>query len=321
MTKLKDKVTNALNETRMLILGAQVLLGFQVNAAFRPRFDQISAQGRTLDLLGMALMMTVVALLIAPGPYHRIVEDGRDSPGIHRFATQMAEWAPVPFTLAIGLDVFIVAEIQFDTRSAVIAGAGFVAFCALIWYGLGLARRWQQGGTMASTADHDTATSLSEKLKTLLTESRVILPGAQALLGFQFAAFLSAGFEHLPETAKLAHFAALIAIAVATILLVAPAAYHRLAADGEDRPDVLRFGNAVVLSALPPLAAGLAAEFYVVGRKVGYGAQAAAIAAGVALAGFMALWFLYPLLMRGARHLAANRRLPGKARHESSQQL
>ena len=38
MAILKDKVTNALDETRMLIPGAQVLLGFQVNATFRPRF-------------------------------------------------------------------------------------------------------------------------------------------------------------------------------------------------------------------------------------------------------------------------------------------
>ena len=36
MTKLADQVENALNETRMLILGAQVLLGFQFQGAFQP---------------------------------------------------------------------------------------------------------------------------------------------------------------------------------------------------------------------------------------------------------------------------------------------
>src|SRR4051794_37432639 len=42
MTELKQKVTNALNETRMLVLGAQILIGFQFQAAFREGFAKLS---------------------------------------------------------------------------------------------------------------------------------------------------------------------------------------------------------------------------------------------------------------------------------------
>src|SRR2546423_1127583 len=41
VTDLGDKVENALNETRMLILGSQVLLGFQYQGVFQPGFQKL----------------------------------------------------------------------------------------------------------------------------------------------------------------------------------------------------------------------------------------------------------------------------------------
>ena len=43
-------------------------------------------------------------------------------------------------------------------------------------------------------------TPLKEKIKTLSTEIRLVLPSAQALLGFQFSAVLSEAFGRLPAT-------------------------------------------------------------------------------------------------------------------------
>ena len=40
--KLDRKVKTALNETRLLILGAQVLLGFQFEAFFQDGFSELS---------------------------------------------------------------------------------------------------------------------------------------------------------------------------------------------------------------------------------------------------------------------------------------
>jgi len=83
MAKLKDKVTNALNETRILILGAQILLGFQFSAAFQPGIKCLPAHARALDLAAMVLMMLAVALLIAPSAFHRLAEGGHDSARVH----------------------------------------------------------------------------------------------------------------------------------------------------------------------------------------------------------------------------------------------
>src|SRR6185312_14181029 len=108
-------------------------------------------------------------------------------------------------------------------------------------------------------------------------------------------------FEYLPPQAKLVHLGCLACVALSVLLLMAPAAYHRLAAGGEDRPDVEHFSNTVVLASLLPLALGLSGEFYVVFRKVGDADGPAIAAMLVALALFLGLWFAYPLLTRARR--------------------
>ena len=48
----------------MLILGAQILLGFQFREVFSEAFEQLPAASRQLDAIGLGLMVLVVALLI-----------------------------------------------------------------------------------------------------------------------------------------------------------------------------------------------------------------------------------------------------------------
>ena len=77
-------------------------------------------------------------------------------------------------------------------------------------------------------------TPLATKIEQMLTEARVIIPGCQALLGFQFVVMLTHGFDELPAGAKIVHAAALCFVTVATILLMTPAALHRQAFGGND---------------------------------------------------------------------------------------
>ena len=77
-----------------------------------------------------------------------------------------------------------------------------------------------------------TETPLGTKIEQLLTEARVIIPGAQALFGFQFVAMLTAGFDRLPQASKVMHALALGLIAINIVLLMMPAALHRLSYGG-----------------------------------------------------------------------------------------
>ena len=66
MTPLPHKVQHVLDESRLLIIGAQVLLGFQSRAAFEPGFERLSRAAQYLNLGALGLMLAAVALLIAP---------------------------------------------------------------------------------------------------------------------------------------------------------------------------------------------------------------------------------------------------------------
>ena len=81
---LPQKVKTALDETRMLILGAQILLGFELRGAFQDGFESLPAHSRYLEAISLGFMVCAVALLIAPGPYHRIVEQGDGMPASRR---------------------------------------------------------------------------------------------------------------------------------------------------------------------------------------------------------------------------------------------
>jgi hypothetical protein len=129
----------------------------------------------------------------------------------------------------------------------------------------------------------------------MLTEARVILPGAQALFGFQLAIVFTRSFVDLPAVSMIVHAASLLLVTLTVVLLMAPAAYHRLVYDGEASADMYRVGSALVTAATIPLALGLAGDTYVVMSKIT--SQAIAVAAAIwAFILLIGLWHAYPLV-------------------------
>jgi hypothetical protein len=87
-------------------------------------------------------------------------------------------------------------------------------------------------------------------------------------------------------------------ISLSVILLIAPAAYHRIVEDGENTERLHRFASRAILAALVPLGLALALDIYVVVQKVsGSEIGAAGAAAGMLLL-FYGLWFGYTLYRR-----------------------
>jgi Family of unknown function (DUF6328) len=76
---LSKKVKVGLDETRILILGSQILLGFQFQAAFRPTFETLPFHDRLIWLAAIGAITLTVALLITPSVQHRTVEGGQDT--------------------------------------------------------------------------------------------------------------------------------------------------------------------------------------------------------------------------------------------------
>ena len=309
MAKIKDKVQNALDEVRILILGSQVLLGFQFHSVFEKGFETLPEPAQYLKLTALGLMTLAVGLLMAPGAYHQIVEDGEDSQGVHRFTTGIAEMALLPFALGFGIDIFVAAEKLMNQTLAVVAGLLMMLTALFFWYGLEAMHKVKYEPEITEKREmekqqakkEEGGTKIKDKIKHVLTEARVVLPGAQTMLGFQFITFLMESFDKLPDSSRYIHFASLAMVALSIVLLMTPAAYHRIVERGEETSHFHRFASRVLLAAMVPLALGLSGDFFIVTRKV---TESTALAAGLALALlglFYGLWFGVTAYRRGQR--------------------
>jgi hypothetical protein len=134
----------------------------------------------------------------------------------------------------------------------------------------------------------------------VLEECRMVLPGIQALFGFQLIAVFSDGFSASLSAAEQAlHLAAIVLVVSAIALVMAPAALHRQSAQYVVTERFVWLSSRLVLAGMLPLALGLCADLYLVGRVIlGSPAGALALAAAV-LALIVALWVVLP---RRERH-------------------
>jgi hypothetical protein len=307
MAKLKDKIQNALNECRMLVLGAQVLLGFQFRSAFEPGFNKLSPSAQYLKLSGLALMLIVIGLLLAPGAHHRIADDGEDTQRQHRFTTLIMDWALLPFACAIGIDLYVAFSQTFGQTEGRVAGVAGILFALFFWYGLEFMRKAghrhtkmekQEMGQQEKSGSESGGSQVKDKIKHVLTEARVVLPGAQALLGFQLITMFTEAFEKLPASSKYVHLASLSLVAVSIVLLMTPAAYHRIVEEGEETEHFHRFASRVLIASMIPLALGICGDYFVVMRKVIVSSTYSIISASLMLIFFYSLWFGLTLYRR-----------------------
>ena len=293
-----DSTKAALNDARTLMLGSQILFGFQLQAPFQNAFEALSETERAVELVLVPLMVGVIGLLIAPSARHRLVEQGGKSRELENFITGVSAAVIPLFALALAFDLFIAG-----TRIAgFVAGVlcGLVGFAATLAVCGALSGRWSMPRRVAVDKQD---TPLDMRVQYVLTEARVILPGAQALLGFQLAILLTQGFMQLDGGERIVHGIAIACVALATAFLMAPAAQHRLIYGGENRPDFYRSANRHLLVASVFLAAGIAADAHVVAMKIAESRAVALAVSVVSAAMLFGLWHVWPLLAR--RHLGS----------------
>ena len=301
---LADKLKIALDESRLLILGAQVVFGCQFQMAFQERFKDAPFDSQAVHGVGLLALMLTVGLLITPSMTHLVAYRGEDRTGALRVASKCAGLAGAPMTLGLGATTFVVFESLFNRNVGILTGLTFAIVAFLFLYALGLVLRTGHKGQMPPP---EKQTLLKNKIEQLLTEARVIIPGAQALLGFQFVVVFVRSFAELPGWIKMTHAVALAAIALSVVLLMTPAALHRIAYDGENSSSFFRIGSALVVAAAFPLAVGIAADICVVGFKITGGTQLAPLIGCLSLAMLLMFWFIYPLWLRHARRTSFQR--------------
>lgn len=138
---------------------------------------------------------------------------------------------------------------------------------------------------------------LTRNVNELLGELRIAQASVQILFGFLLAVVFTSQFRQSSGFEQSLHMAAVLLAVVASALLTAPAAWHRVLFRAGRRYEILRLGNRVVLVGLVCLALAMTATVSLL-AKVVFG-WIAMTAIGVLSGGlFAALWFVGPLRLR-----------------------
>jgi uncharacterized protein DUF6328 len=138
---------------------------------------------------------------------------------------------------------------------------------------------------------------LNRELIELLNELRVALPGVQVLFGFLLTVPFTQRFERLSDGTVDIYFVAVLASVTASILLIAPAAHHRLRFRMGSKEQMIRVATVSALLGTGALAVALAAAAYVVAEMV-YGSGAAQVTGACVAGGAGLVWFVVPLFYR-----------------------
>jgi hypothetical protein len=140
--------------------------------------------------------------------------------------------------------------------------------------------------------------SLKDQAQNIHEEARMVLPGVQALFGFQLIAVFNQRFSDLTAIDQQVHLCALLLVAIAVGLIMTPAAYHRVCEpDGVSRY-FTRMSSRLIAGAMVPLAIAVALDVYIVARMVEFAAGAAAVFAAVVLLMLASLWLAFPMWHR-----------------------
>jgi predicted lysophospholipase L1 biosynthesis ABC-type transport system permease subunit len=137
--------------------------------------------------------------------------------------------------------------------------------------------------------------SLDSAATHILEECRMVLPGIQALFGFQLIAVFNQGFaEKLSPGQQLIHLAAIALVTVAVALVMTPAALHRQTEPQEVSERFIWLATRLLLASMFPLAFGLCADVYLVAVIITR-SEAAAVAIALALLAVLGvLWVFLP---------------------------
>jgi hypothetical protein len=108
-SEAEKKLKTALDESRLFILGAQVLFGFLFQGVFQEAFEKLPFGVKLVQCFGL-LSISAVSLLMAPSLHHQVAFKAESVPGAITNASRFADFSLLPLTVGIGLAAAVVFE-------------------------------------------------------------------------------------------------------------------------------------------------------------------------------------------------------------------
>jgi hypothetical protein len=139
---------------------------------------------------------------------------------------------------------------------------------------------------------------LDRELIELLNELRVALPGVQVLFAFLLTLPFTSRFERISGGERAVYFIALLATTLASALLIAPSAFHRIRFRNRDKEALIVTSNRLLLVGLGSLAVAVVCSVFVIADLL-YGTAAGLVTAAATALVFGWFWYGLPLSRQG----------------------
>lgn len=141
---------------------------------------------------------------------------------------------------------------------------------------------------------------IDRNLAELLGELRVALPGVQVLFAFLLTVPFSARFDRATAFQEKVYFATLLLTAIASALLIAPTAHHRIQFRQQDKFHLVKTANQLAIAGLGALALAMVGAVLLVTDFLFARATTITVTIITALL-FAVVWYALPVVRRITR--------------------
>lgn len=139
---------------------------------------------------------------------------------------------------------------------------------------------------------------LKDVVRNTLEEARMVLPGIQALFGFQLMSVFNEAFDKISPIDKTCHMAALLLTIIAIGCLMAPASYHRQTEKRTVSEEFVDYASKLLCLGMAPLMLSISLDTYIVCNVISK-SEPIALSAGICSFLFLlSLWYLQPMSRR-----------------------
>jgi hypothetical protein len=151
---------------------------------------------------------------------------------------------------------------------------------------------------MQHSRSSERQSELMKKAQVAVEEARMVVPGLQALFGFQMMSIFNARFETLSLYDQRLHLFAIFLTTLSIALIMSPAAYHRIVEPEFGSQFFVRLTSKLIAAAMVPLMLSLTFDVYIVTILIVQSVVPSATIAILIFVVFAGLWFAYPLARR-----------------------
>jgi hypothetical protein len=148
-----------------------------------------------------------------------------------------------------------------------------------------------------AVSDEDREQRVNRELSELLNELRISLPGVQVLFAFLLTVPFQQNFQRVNQFQRNVYHATLLMSALSIVLLVAPAAQHRLLFRKQDKEPMLFRFNKYAIAGQLCLGAALTGALLLVTSYM-FGTPRAVVTTVVTVLLVLVFWVIWPLLRR-----------------------